>query len=100
MSKKEISEDEVRYIALLSRLHVTDDEVKKLQSELGNILGHVDILNTVDVSDIEPLSHVHDVCNVMRHDIVHQFEGEKILKGTPDSSGTYIRTPLVIDGGE
>ena len=100
MSKKEITEQEVRHIALLSRLHVTDDEVKKLQSELGSILGYVERLNQIDVTDIEPLSHVHDVCNVMRHDIVQQFDGEKILKGTPDSSGTYIRTPLVIDGGE
>ena len=51
-----ITEDEVRYVAELANLTLTDEEVRKFGAELDEILEHIDKLNAVDTSGVEPMT--------------------------------------------
>lgn len=101
MSKKsQISSDEIRHLATLSRLIVSDSDISKLESQLGNILGYVERLKEIPIEGVEPLSHVHGSVNVLRHDIVKESKPDEILRGAPATSGTFIKTPIIVDPGE
>ena len=53
-----ITEKEVRYVAGLANLNLTDDEIAKLQADLDGILEHMDALNEIDTAGVEPMSQV------------------------------------------
>jgi aspartyl-tRNA(Asn)/glutamyl-tRNA(Gln) amidotransferase subunit C len=53
-----ITEKEVRYVAGLANLELTDPEVARLQSDLDGILEHMDRLNEIDTSGVEPMAQV------------------------------------------
>jgi aspartyl-tRNA(Asn)/glutamyl-tRNA(Gln) amidotransferase subunit C len=66
----QLSESQVRHIAKLARLGLSDDEVKKFSTQLTNILQYIEVLNECDTSLIEPTSQVTGLANVMRADTV------------------------------
>ena len=63
-----VSADDVRKIAKLAALYLSPDEVEKFTGELNSIFSHVEALRSVDVSSVEPMSHVHGSLNVFRVD--------------------------------
>ena len=65
-----LTDEEVRHVAALARVAMTDDEVELMRSQLSNILDHVDVLNQVDTEGVEPTGHSVDVTSVMRDDEV------------------------------
>lgn len=93
-----ISADEVRKLAQLAHLSLSDDEVNALTRELGSILDYVKQLDALDVAEVEPMSHVHGVTNVMREDEVQpSLDVKDMLGNAPDSSGRFLRTPIIIE---
>ena len=92
-----LSRELVLKIARLARLHLSDDEVPVLAKELDGIFQFVRQLEKIDVSEIEPMSHVHGVTNVFRDDaVVAPLSVEETLKNAPDSSGRFIRVPIIV----
>lgn len=69
MSKIVTTED-VRYIASLARLHLKDDEVTKLTEDLKGTLDYIETLQKLDVTQVEPTTHVLPLKNVYRPDVV------------------------------
>lgn len=65
--------DEIRHIAKLSRLGVTDQQVEKFGGQLGDILEYVGLLKEVDVENVAPTSQVTGLMNVTRKDEVKRF---------------------------
>jgi aspartyl-tRNA(Asn)/glutamyl-tRNA(Gln) amidotransferase subunit C len=59
---------DVRYVANLARIDLTDDEVERYQSQLGRVLEYVEQLKRVDVAGVEPTAHASAVFNVFRLD--------------------------------
>ena len=111
-----ISEDDVQKIARLARLSVEPQFIPAHTKHLNAILEHMEALNTVDTSGIEPMSHVHGSTNIFRADRVvtamentppalgesavpqqGMLESEALLQNAPDHSGRFIRVPLVIE---
>lgn len=92
-----VSPEEVRHIAKLARLELTDAEVETFSHQLGDILTYMDKLNEVDTTDVEPLSHVHDMVNRLREDKAKpSLPREEALKNAPESDGTFFKVPRVI----
>ena len=60
-----ITEKEVRHVAKLARIALTDEEVKKFTSQLSKVLGYMEILNEVDTSKVLETSQVTGLKNVM-----------------------------------
>ncbi len=63
-----ISREEVEHVARLARLHFAEEELVRLQSELGRIIGYVEQLAELDLSGVQGTSHAVAVKNVMRPD--------------------------------
>lgn len=82
----------IKNLSKLSRLKISDDK------DIESIIAYVGKLNSVSTDGVEPLSHVHGSKNIWREDIVIPSSSTEILEGAPDKSGTFVRTPLVIDG--
>lgn len=97
-----ISEEDVRHVATLARLALTDEQVSTLTGELGSILGHIDELRKLELDDVEPTAHPLDMVNSMRPDEVRPgLSREDALRNAPESEdGAFVIPRIVGVGGE
>jgi len=65
-----LTEEEVRKIADLARVRLTDEQVKKFAGQLSNVLDYVEILSEVDTEGVRPTSQVTGLANVMGEDVI------------------------------
>lgn len=99
MSTNEFNKDTVRKVLNLARLEAPEEQLDLLTNQLKDILGYMEDLDSVDVSNVAPMSHVQEATNVFRDDVAISFSNkEAILDNTPDRSGDFIRVPLIVEG--
>jgi len=88
---------DVRYVANLARLELTDAEVATFQPQLESILGYVEALSKLDVTRIDPSAHGIPVFGNMRDDVPHpSLSQEAVLQNAPDQAQGQIRVPKVV----
>jgi len=96
-----ITEKEVRYVAGLANLHLSDAEVSKLQADLDGILQHMDRLNEIDTAGVEPMAQVLSDAGetaTLREDVVIPPVGnEAALANAPQPGAGYFKVPQVIE---
>ena len=94
-----IDNSTVRKVANLARIKLDDQSSEeRLKEELNKILGWIDELKKVDTSNVKPLTHVIDDCNVVREDSAGTcIENKKFIDNCPDSFGQYIKVPRILD---
>ena len=93
-----VSDAEVRKIAKLARLRLTDAEVGLYGGQLTNILDAMAELAAVDTNGVAPTTSVLGVVDVVREDEPSPFEGrERILANAPDRDGPYFKVRKVIE---
>jgi aspartyl-tRNA(Asn)/glutamyl-tRNA(Gln) amidotransferase subunit C len=91
-----ISKDDVLHVARLARLAIPEDEVERVQRELGAILEAVGKVSELDLSDVEPTSHPLDVVNVWGEDEPRpSLPREEALRNAPDPADGAFRVPAV-----
>lgn len=93
-----ITQEEVKHIAKLARLGLTEKEIEKFQNELSPILDYIEKLNEVDTANIEPTSHSIKVENVMREDQVKKTktESKRLMDLAPDKKDSYIKVKSIL----
>ena len=93
-----ISTDDVKHVAKLARLELTEEEIDKYSKQLGDILKYVEQMNEVDTTGIEPMPHAIPVYNVMREDVVkYEQTKEEMMANAPfeeDGFFTFTLLPL------
>jgi aspartyl-tRNA(Asn)/glutamyl-tRNA(Gln) amidotransferase subunit C len=95
------TDDQLRHVAKLARLHVPDDQLHRLAGQLASILAYVDRIGEVDVAAVEPMAHPLPVQNVLREDVARPgLPLDEVLKNAPDVDGPFFRVPKVIGGDE
>ena len=88
---------DVRYVAGLARLELSDEEIAEFQPQLDAIMEHVDALKHLDIDGIEPTAHAAPVFDRMRDDLPHtSLPFEAVLQNAPDRSQHQIRVPKVV----
>ena len=88
----------VRRIAKLSRLHLEDADIPRIQGELNSILGWIEQLNGVNVDGIEPLTGAAAMAMRMREDVVTDGGiADAVLANAPDRAGPYYAVPKVVE---
>lgn len=93
-----ISRKEVQHVATLARLDLAEEEQERLTTELDSILGHMEKLNELDTTNIEPLAHVIDVVNAFREDrIVNHPRTDELLNNAPARDDDFISVPKIIE---
>ncbi len=90
---------DVEHVAALARLSFTEEEKQRLVVQLNEILRYMEQLNTLDTSNVEPLSQVVALDNVFRDDTLHQMLArEDALKNAPSHTDKFFTVPKVIGG--
>jgi aspartyl-tRNA(Asn)/glutamyl-tRNA(Gln) amidotransferase subunit C len=97
-----MSSIDLRQVARLARLHLTEQELKSLQSQVGQILAFVEKLGEVKgLEGVQPTSHPFEVSNVFRPDEPKaSLPIEEFLKHSPQSKGRFFQVPKIIEGKE
>ena len=89
---------DVRYTAQLARLHLSEEEIAKFQTQISQILAYVEKLGQVDVSGVEPTAHANAVFNVFREDAPRDwFTPEVALANAPRTANQLFIVPKVIE---
>lgn len=90
---------DVRYVADLVRLRLTDEEIAELQPQLDHVLTYIEQLNEVNVEGIEPTAHASAVFNVFRDDASREgFSPTEALANAPHSGNGLFMVPKVVEG--
>ncbi|MYE26021.1 MAG: Asp-tRNA(Asn)/Glu-tRNA(Gln) amidotransferase subunit GatC [Chloroflexi bacterium] len=98
MAKATLTADDVRAIADLARLELSEDDVARYQRQLSDILDYFQKLEELDTSHIDPTSSVLPLANVMRADEARPaLSVEDALANAPDSDGEQFRVRAVLD---
>ncbi len=95
---KKIDEAQVRKVAKLARLDLTEAEVEEFAGQLSAIIDYVEKMNGLDTRDVEPLAHCLPISNVFREDVVRESLGtEKTLANAPEHDGEFFKVPKILD---
>lgn len=95
-----ISEAEVKHVAALSKLEISDEEISMFTEQLGDIIDMVEYLDEVDTTGVPVTVNVVHNETVLRPDTVAQDNTrEELLRNVPDKENGYIRVPVIIEDG-
>src|ERR1700693_710423 len=109
-----VIEKDVAYVADLANLELTGEESTRMVRDLNSILGHIDSLNELDTSNVEPMAQVSDRYGVdqskqgsdrftyasrddIREGLRKSLPQQVALENAPDTDGTFFRVPKVIE---
>ena len=96
-----LSEHDVRHVAMLARLGLTDDEVEAMRTDLNSILGHIDDIQRLDLSEVPPMAHAIKVVNVTRPDVVTpSFPQHVAVMNAPQSENGAFVIPQIVGSGD
>lgn len=96
-SQKNITKEDVRHVASLSRIHLQGDEIDRLTKNLEDILQYVHKLENLDVHDVEPTSHVLPLKNVYREDHVRpSLKPSEVMGVAVAQHNGFFKVPKVI----
>lgn len=89
---------DVRYVARLARLKLTDEESALYQSQLEEVLRYAQSLESADVEGIEPTAHPRPVANVFREDVPGDSQSaEDTLANAPRSANGLVIVPRILE---
>jgi len=93
-----ITREDVRKVAALARLELSDGEVERMTIELGGILDHIATLSELKTDHISPTSQVLDLSNVLRDDMMcPSLPVEAVLANAPDRDDQSFRVRAVLE---
>lgn len=88
----QINEDLIEYLGDLSRLYLSDEEKKSMESDLTDILNYVDKLSELDTAGMPEMSHPFSDVNSFREDeVTNHDDRERLLSNAPEKRGSYFK---------
>jgi aspartyl-tRNA(Asn)/glutamyl-tRNA(Gln) amidotransferase subunit C len=92
-----LSREEVKHIAMLSRLELKEEEIEKFQEQLSKILDFVEKLNELNTDGIDPKFQIIPPQNVLREDVPGvSLPPEKTFRNAPETDGKFFIVPKVV----
>ena len=87
-----ISDETIEYVGILAKLDLSGEEKEQAKKDMEEMLDYIDKLNELDTDGVEPMSHVTDVVNVFREDVVTGTDDrDELLKNAPEQKdGMYV----------
>ena len=93
-----VSLDDVRKVARLARLELSEEEEARIAEDLGQMLDYVAVLNELDTDNVLPTAHVLPISNVFREDtVMPSLPQAEALANAPSSGHGHFRVPKVIE---
>lgn len=89
----------VRDVADLARIELSDEEASRYQEQMDQILQYVEQLNQIDVEGIEPTAHAAAVFDIVREDVATgtSISQEAVLANAPETAHDQIKMPKVVE---
>ena len=95
-----LTKETVNKVAHLARLKLSEAELDLFTTQLGQVLGYVELLNELDTTAVEPMAHVADIANVFRDDEVRpSLARAAALSNAPKSDGKFFVVPQILEEG-
>ena len=92
------AEIDVKYVAHLARVALTPDEEKKLGAQLAGILGYIEKLRELNVTNVEPTAHAVPLANVTRADVLRpSLPHEEALRNAPRQANGLFIVPKIVE---
>ena len=96
-----IDREEVRKVANLARLDITEAEEAEFTTQLNSILEYFEKLSELDTTEVEPTTRAIETSNITRADKIVPFaDKEELLKAAPEQQGEFFRVPKIISDGD
>ena len=96
-----IDREEVRKVANLARLNITEAEEAEFTTQLNSILEYFDQLSELDTTDVKPTTRAIETSNITREDRITPFpDKEELLNAAPEQQGDFFRVPKIISSDE
>jgi len=93
-----LSYEQVRHIAWLARLGLSDEEVEKFSLQLSNILENVEILQEVDTANVLPATHTIPLQNVLRKDdVAESYSQSEVLSNAPKQAEKCFKVQAILE---
>ncbi len=94
----QITPDLIKYLESLARITLTENEEKKVGTELQDILTYIDMLNELDTDGVEAMSHCFPLTNVLRSDDVNaSMSPDEIVANAPESQDGAFVVPKTVE---
>ena len=93
-----ITDETIDYVGILAKLELSFGEKEQAKEDMGRMLDYIDMLNELDTTGVEPMSHVFPVQNVFREDIVTNLDmREQILGNAPGEKDGMFMAPRTFE---
>lgn len=87
---------DVEHVAKLARLELSEEEKEVFTHQLHDVLEHVEKMNAVDTTGVEPMNHAIEFYNVMREDNkIYENTREELMANAPDVEGEFFKVPKI-----
>lgn len=98
MAKNVISDETIEYVGILAKLDLSGAEKEQAKEDMANMLDYIDMLNELDTTGVEPMSHVFPVHNVFREDVVvNGDDRENMLANAPEKKDGCYKVPKTVE---
>jgi aspartyl-tRNA(Asn)/glutamyl-tRNA(Gln) amidotransferase subunit C len=88
---------DIRYVAKLARIALSDEEIETFGKQLGDLFGHVNALEKLDIASVPATAQVVESRNVTRDDTPSPcLDRERVLAEAPQRQGGFFRVPRII----
>jgi aspartyl-tRNA(Asn)/glutamyl-tRNA(Gln) amidotransferase subunit C len=95
-----LSKEDVEHIALLARLHLSEEEKERYRGQLSAILDHVSKMSELDTRDVPAMSSIVVEKSRLREDVpAAAMPRAELLANAPEVEDEQFRVPPVLDGG-
>lgn len=93
-----ISDETIDYVGILAKLELSEEEKEAAKKDMGRMLDYIDMLNRLDTSEAEPMSHVFSMNNVFREDAVtNKDDRDNMLKNAPECKDGAYKVPKTVE---
>ena len=93
-----IDDETIEYVGILAKLELSGEEKEQAKADMGRMLDYIDMLNELDTSAVEPMSHVFTMTNVFREDVVTNGDDrDNMLKNAPECKDGSYKVPKTVE---
>ena len=93
-----IDDEMIEYVGILAKLDLTAAEREEAKRDMERMLAYIDMLDGLDTSGAEPMSHIFDICNVFREDeITNGDDAEAMLQNAPRQKERQYQVPRTVE---
>jgi aspartyl-tRNA(Asn)/glutamyl-tRNA(Gln) amidotransferase subunit C len=97
MATEKITAADVRHVATLARLDVTDEEVELFAGQLADVLEHAEDVEALDTAGVPPTAHPLPLVNVLREDVPRDsLDRDEVLSQAPAAEDRRFRVPRIL----